>query len=93
MGAIEKAVDAVAAKVGAACQLVVICGRNKRLIARLRAKCVLSSRSFCTARLAALSVLPLLGDRRSILREPLAGLDDRAPAEFNTLACSSLMAR
>ena len=41
MGAIEKTVDAVAAKVGGACQLVVICGRNKRLIARLRAKCVL----------------------------------------------------
>ena len=40
MGAIEKTVDAVAAKVGGACQLVVICGRNKRLIARLRAKCV-----------------------------------------------------
>ena len=38
MGAIEKTVDAVAEHVGSACQMVVICGRNKKLIARMRAK-------------------------------------------------------
>ena len=38
MGAIEKTVDAVARKVGNACQLVVVCGKNKRLMARLKAR-------------------------------------------------------
>ena len=32
MGAIEKTVKAVAEKVGAKCQLVVVCGRNKKLV-------------------------------------------------------------
>ena len=39
MGAIEKTVDAVAQRVGPACQLIVICGSNKKLMARLKAKC------------------------------------------------------
>lgn len=38
MGPVEKTVDAVAAEVGAGCQLVVICGRNQRLVDKLRSK-------------------------------------------------------
>ena len=38
MGAIEKIVQALADQVGAACQVVAICARNKSLIKRLEAK-------------------------------------------------------
>ena len=38
MGAIEKTVEAVVEKVGAKCQLVVICGRNKKLADRLKSR-------------------------------------------------------
>ena len=38
MGAIEKTVEAVVEKVGAMCQLVVICGRNKKLADRLKSR-------------------------------------------------------
>ena len=38
MGAIEKIVQALAEQVGSACQVVAICGRNKGLIKRLKAK-------------------------------------------------------
>ena len=38
MGAIEPTIQALADKVGSACQVVAICGRNKRLIKRLEAK-------------------------------------------------------
>lgn len=36
MGAIEKTVKAVVQKVGPVCQLVVICGRNKKLVEKLQ---------------------------------------------------------
>ena len=38
MGAIEATVTAIAKHVGAACQLVVVCGRNKKLVQRLEAR-------------------------------------------------------
>eukprot|EP01024_Parvocaulis_polyphysoides_P047388 TRINITY_DN44928_c0_g1_i4.p2 TRINITY_DN44928_c0_g1~~TRINITY_DN44928_c0_g1_i4.p2 ORF type:complete len:389 (+),score=76.00 TRINITY_DN44928_c0_g1_i4:1-1167(+) len=38
MGKIEATVDAIAAKVGASCQVVVICGRNKSLVQKLQSK-------------------------------------------------------
>lgn len=38
MGAIEATVAAIKDRVGAGCQLVVVCGRNKKLMARLEAK-------------------------------------------------------
>lgn len=38
MGAIEPTIQALADQVGSACQVVAICGRNKRLIKRLEAK-------------------------------------------------------
>lgn len=36
MGAIEKTLEALDDRVGGACQVVAICGRNKALIERLR---------------------------------------------------------
>ena len=38
MGPVERTVTALAHQVGAACQVVVICGRNKRLVQRLQAR-------------------------------------------------------
>ncbi len=38
MGAIEKTVNAIVEKVGPQCQLVVICGRNKKLVETLQSK-------------------------------------------------------
>ena len=38
MGPVERTVTALAQQVGAACQVVVICGRNKRLVQRLEAR-------------------------------------------------------
>eukprot|EP00891_Asterochloris_glomerata_P005998 jgi/Astpho2/5998/fgenesh1_pm.00084_%23_5_t len=38
MGPVERTVTALAQQVGAACQVVVICGRNKRLVRRLEAR-------------------------------------------------------
>lgn len=38
MGPVEKTVDSVAKEIGADCQLVVVCGRNQRLVDRLSAK-------------------------------------------------------
>lgn len=38
MGAIEPTIQALADTVGSACQVVAICGRNKRLIKRLQDK-------------------------------------------------------
>ncbi len=35
MGAIEATLDAIATACGGACQVVAICGRNKRLVRRL----------------------------------------------------------
>lgn len=39
MGAIEATVSAIVDKVGPVCQLVVICGRNKKLVEKLKARC------------------------------------------------------
>lgn len=39
MGAIEKTVNAIVEKVGPQCQLVVICGRNKKLVDKLQSRC------------------------------------------------------
>jgi 1,2-diacylglycerol 3-beta-galactosyltransferase len=38
MGPVEKTVDALAANLGAECQLVVVCGRNERLVTKLQKK-------------------------------------------------------
>jgi 1,2-diacylglycerol 3-beta-galactosyltransferase len=38
MGPVEATVEALAARVGAGCQLVVVCGRNQGLVDRLNAK-------------------------------------------------------
>lgn len=38
MGPVEATVDGVAAQMGADCQLVVICGRNAKLVDKLRSK-------------------------------------------------------
>ena len=38
MGAIAATVDAIARHVGSACQLVVVCGRNKKLVQTLQAR-------------------------------------------------------
>ena len=38
MGPVERTVTALAQQVGAACQVVVVCGRNKRLVQRLQAR-------------------------------------------------------
>ena len=38
MGAIEKTVSAIVEKVGPICQLVVVCGRNKKLVQKLQAR-------------------------------------------------------
>ncbi len=38
MGPVEKTVDAIAAEVGNKCQLIVIAGRNKKLVKRLQRK-------------------------------------------------------
>jgi 1,2-diacylglycerol 3-beta-galactosyltransferase len=38
MGPVEATVDALAASLGAACQVVVVCGRNAKLVAKLSAK-------------------------------------------------------
>ena len=38
MGTIEVTVNAIAKHVGANCQLVVVCGRNKKLMALLEAR-------------------------------------------------------
>ena len=40
MGAIEKTLQALDERVGGACQVVAICGRNKTLIQRLSNRCV-----------------------------------------------------
>lgn len=40
MGAIEKTLQALDERVGGACQVVAICGRNKALIERLSDRCV-----------------------------------------------------
>jgi len=39
MGAIEATLDAIAAACGGACQVVAICGRNKKLARRLQGRC------------------------------------------------------
>ena len=38
MGKIEQTVDAIVEKVGTVCQLVVVCGRNKKLVQKLKAR-------------------------------------------------------
>lgn len=38
MGAIEATLDAIAAACGGACQVVAICGRNKKLARRLHSR-------------------------------------------------------
>lgn len=38
MGAIEKTVNSIVREVGPACQLVVICGRNKKLVEKLKSR-------------------------------------------------------
>lgn len=38
MGPVEKTVDGLAAALGAECQLVVVCGRNAKLVQRLSSK-------------------------------------------------------
>ena len=38
MGPVEKTVDALAASLGAACQVVVVCGRNANLVNKLSSK-------------------------------------------------------
>ncbi len=40
MGAIEQILDALDARLGGACQVVAICGRNKALIERLQQRCL-----------------------------------------------------
>jgi len=40
MGPVEKTVDALASVIGADCQVVVVCGRNAKLVEKLKAKCV-----------------------------------------------------
>ena len=40
MGAIEQILDALDARLGGACQVVAICGRNKALIERLQRRCL-----------------------------------------------------
>lgn len=40
MGAIEQTLDALDARLGGACQVVAICGRNKALIQRLQTRCL-----------------------------------------------------
>lgn len=42
MGPVEKTVDALAKVIGADCQVVVVCGRNAKLVEKLKAKCVSS---------------------------------------------------
>ncbi len=39
MGAIEQTLDALDDRLGGACQVVAICGRNKALIERLQNRC------------------------------------------------------
>ena len=42
MGAIAATVDAIARHLGSACQLVVVCGRNKKLVQSLQSRSALS---------------------------------------------------
>lgn len=45
MGPVEQTVDAVAEQIGAEAQLVVVCGRNARLVEILKSKYVLNNTS------------------------------------------------
>ncbi len=38
MGPVEKTVDGLASNIGADCQVIVICGRNKKLVEKLSNK-------------------------------------------------------
>ena len=39
MGPVEQTVASLAAAIGAGCQVVVICGRNAKLVAKLESRC------------------------------------------------------
>jgi hypothetical protein len=41
MGAIEQTLEALAEDMGASCQVVAVCGRNKKLVEKLQARCAL----------------------------------------------------
>lgn len=83
MGAIEKTVDAVVDKVGAACQLVVICGRNKKLVEKLQQR---------SAFMAAIIAVQLFAIRSKIQESSVPSCWTNAPnfRNFQTVAADML---
>lgn len=59
MGAIEQTLDALDARLGGACQVVAICGRNKALTERLQRRC-LSLDILCMQQKSSLSICSAL---------------------------------